>query len=471
MRLFQAFLLISSLLLSSLASAGWINYRNAGGFDSGFCTYYAGIDYPGLPVVFEAESKNCYVFLDYPNTSPCVEPDEWDFEAQACTQPPPDPNDPAGDNDGDGHPNGEDSTPNGEYPDADNDSIADDEDATPNGSGSGDGENGAWEMGDDPWADGTGANPGSIVDDSGRVWEPSDATCDLGAGICMGRWEPTDTFVDPHDPSTWPPNSVPSSSSDAPNAVSPDGVVDYESDPFTDHNHTPNDIPVLVDRDTATTTDDVGTIIDLTKDTRIQPDGDEEVTITRSETRTDGTTTTTTTTTHTDRQTGTKTSTTVVTDKDADGNVTGTNVTGTSTNENGEEEGEGTASGGATCSAPPVCDADPAACAILQQQWLARCPQEDPAELNSGIPEGEEGMSFDDSLGKFKTRMEALPVLQDMESFFTLPSGGSCPTWSVNTWVFSITINQFCSNHIPWGLISGMILAAASFAGFRIAFT
>lgn len=39
-----------------------------------------------------------------------------------------------------------------------------------------------------------------------------------------------------------------------------------------------------------------------------------------------------------------------------------------------EAEGEGSASGGEGCEAPPSCSGDPVMCAVLQQEWLARCP-------------------------------------------------------------------------------------------------
>jgi len=48
--------------------------------------------------------------------------------------------------------------------------------------------------------------------------------------------------------------------------------------------------------------------------------------------------------------------------------------------------------------------------------------------------------------------------------------GGSCPVWSVNAWVFTIVIDQHCSNNIPWAAIRAVLLACAGFVAFRWAF-
>lgn len=47
----------------------------------------------------------------------------------------------------------------------------------------------------------------------------------------------------------------------------------------------------------------------------------------------------------------------------------------------GDDCGDGSAGGGGNCQAPPTCDGDEIQCAILQQQWLQRCPSGEIGEL------------------------------------------------------------------------------------------
>jgi hypothetical protein len=107
---------------------------------------------------------------------------------------------------------------------------------------------------------------------------------------------------------------------------------------------------------------------------------------------------------------------------------------------------------------------------LLLQQYYLSCPQEEHT-VESWIPEGEEDLDVRGPLDDFGSRMENAAVIQGLDNFFSIPTGGSCPTWSVNAWVFTIVIDQFCSPSIPWDAISGVIFAAALFAGARIAFT
>lgn len=65
---------------------------------------------------------------------------------------------------------------------------------------------------------------------------------------------------------------------------------------------------------------------------------------------------------------------------DAGPSNTGTPSTGTGTTpapDPGDDEAPGTASGGATCGAPPACSGDAILCAINEQTWRARCATDD----------------------------------------------------------------------------------------------
>lgn len=100
------------------------------------------------------------------------------------------------------------------------------------------------------------------------------------------------------------------------------------------------------------------------------------------------------------------------------------------------------------------------------------------SEGDGGCENCNEGSGFDldgPSVGEafqdFSDGVSNTPVVSSIGNFLTIPAGGGCPTWTVTAWVFDITIDQFCSSSIPWGLISGMILFVASVLAFRIAFT
>jgi hypothetical protein len=101
--------------------------------------------------------------------------------------------------------------------------------------------------------------------------------------------------------------------------------------------------------------------------------------------------------------------------------------------EEGEEGEEGSASGGANCNAPPVCSGDPVNCAVLDQQWRARCGttkgdangdgQPDWTELGEG--EGSEGVEPGDGSEKAKSwGLESLLDKVDDSGFI----GNSCPS-------------------------------------------
>lgn len=87
--------------------------------------------------------------------------------------------------------------------------------------------------------------------------------------------------------------------------------------------------------------------------------------------------------------------------------------------------------------------------------------------------DGEEcsSLTMEGVLGDFMEGITSAEIIASMDEFLTVDGGGSCPVWNVSAWIFTLTIDQFCSPHIPWALIRGVILFVASVIAFRIAFT
>lgn len=73
-------------------------------------------------------------------------------------------------------------------------------------------------------------------------------------------------------------------------------------------------------------------------------------------------------------------------------------------------------------------------------------------------------------LGDFRDRVAALPVVTGITSFLTFNPSGSCPGETINAWVFTIQLDQWCGNQIPWNFIAAIILGVAAIMSFRIAF-
>ena len=82
-----------------------------------------------------------------------------------------------------------------------------------------------------------------------------------------------------------------------------------------------------------------------------------------------------------------------------------------------------------------------------------------------------EGPTVGEAFQTFVTGVQATAIVSSVSGFLTLPSSSGCPVWNVSVWVFDITIDQFCSESIPWFAISGIILFVASIVAFRVAFT
>ena len=73
-------------------------------------------------------------------------------------------------------------------------------------------------------------------------------------------------------------------------------------------------------------------------------------------------------------------------------------------------------------------------------------------------------------LGDFRDRVSDLPVTNGVGNFLSFNPSGSCPGSTKQVWVFTVQLDQWCGNDIPWSLIASVILGAAAMMSFRIAF-
>lgn len=150
---------------------------------------------------------------------------------------------------------------------------------------------------------------------------------------------------------------------------------------------------------------------------------------------------------------------------------TETTTTKTVTVKNGQGETEST-TGTCTGSACPDKDGNPDA----NGDGLGDCSTGDCGE-GEGEEEGGgdwyEGTddTFASVLQDFADDVADIPMVDGIGNFLTFSPGGSCPAGYVNAWVFSIELDQWCGDHIPWSLIASVVLAAAAFLAYRIAFT
>lgn len=72
----------------------------------------------------------------------------------------------------------------------------------------------------------------------------------------------------------------------------------------------------------------------------------------------------------------------------------------------------------------------------------------------------------------FADSVSQIPVVAGVDNFLTFTPSGACPVYTVDTWVFSVRLDQWCTGStIPWELIKAVILACCGFYAFRIAFT
>lgn len=134
------------------------------------------------------------------------------------------------------------------------------------------------------------------------------------------------------------------------------------------------------------------------------------------------------------------------------------------------EDGKG--SGQATdCSTPPTSEGDKQLAAIHKQLWINACEKGDFGETSDYYQTDDESRTYDSVMGDFKGRIQQSAISTGLSSFFDVTLSGGCPTYSVDAWAFSITLDQWCDESVPWGLIGGVIISLCSLIAIRIAFT
>lgn len=144
--------------------------------------------------------------------------------------------------------------------------------------------------------------------------------------------------------------------------------------------------------------------------------------------------------------------------------TTTTNTTTTNYNSNGAKTGQSTSCTGAACSTDGKGDADGDG---LQDCAVGKCEETEGVDVGAQDwhETGEE--TFGSAFEGFTSRVSSAPVMKAGDKFFAFNPSGSCPVWSVNTWVFSFTLDQHCSTDIPWEVIKAIIMACAGFVAFR----
>lgn len=143
--------------------------------------------------------------------------------------------------------------------------------------------------------------------------------------------------------------------------------------------------------------------------------------------------------------------------------------------------GSNSSGSSSSCPSKPQCskntgvESEDQQCKQLLQEYYRACPS---ASIENGLfdidkDETSEGkpLSFENSLSEFKTKLSELENIQHLENFFQFNGSASCPVWQVSVWVFDVVIDQQCSPDIPWGLISGILIAVAVLLAARISFT
>ena len=138
------------------------------------------------------------------------------------------------------------------------------------------------------------------------------------------------------------------------------------------------------------------------------------------------------------------------------------------------KSGEVKAEGYNDCSTAFKCEGDPVGCAQLRMAYNNMCAAQDLADGIDGLYDeqgGEGGISYDSVMSDFNTRVSNSAIYSGVSSFFDVSLTGGCPRYQVDTWVFDITLDQWCDPDIPWGAIGGIILAVCSPVAVRIAFT
>lgn len=78
--------------------------------------------------------------------------------------------------------------------------------------------------------------------------------------------------------------------------------------------------------------------------------------------------------------------------------------------------------------------------------------------------------TYVDVIGGFAERVQDMPAVQGVGNFLTFTPSGACPIYEVTAWEFTIRLDQWCGDDIPWDLVQAIIIGLFAMAAFRIAF-
>jgi len=100
-----------------------------------------------------------------------------------------------------------------------------------------------------------------------------------------------------------------------------------------------------------------------------------------------------------------------------------------------------------------------------------------PGEAGPGLgadgPYEGDGRTVSDVISDFKSRIDAAPIRNVAQTFFTMNISGSCPVWTVPESEFTptLTLSIHCSSEFAsiWANAAWVVLAVAAFCAFRIA--
>jgi hypothetical protein len=123
--------------------------------------------------------------------------------------------------------------------------------------------------------------------------------------------------------------------------------------------------------------------------------------------------------------------------------------------------GSSTEGGGLDCLNPPTCTGDAIQCGVVQQIWLDRCANTDPADIAAGALGDGGGMAVgSDSLDQSTVLSETGPVVGN---------AGACPAPIAITFMGRTIQLDLWAFLCRWaGMVSSVIMAVAYFAAARI---
>lgn len=136
----------------------------------------------------------------------------------------------------------------------------------------------------------------------------------------------------------------------------------------------------------------------------------------------------------------------------------------------GKPDDQGSASGGASCAAPPSCSGDQVMCAALNQQWLTRCGETKGDSNSNGQPDWTEGAQpapedGGEDVSPTRFGLGISPNMIDTEDMF---GGGTCPQFSLNTQFISFNTADYPVWCNLVTILRSLILLFAGFTALQI---